>query len=85
MSNQTKTDKALAAFKAGDVKQAFRLMFRFHGFSHEDKRTIQIAYECMAGKREFYSSLGIDTEDIINKAVACVSARYGVYPMLLPR
>jgi hypothetical protein len=81
----TKTEQAVVAFKNGNIKQAFKMMFRFHGFSQEEKRYIQVAYECLAGKEDFYISLGIDTNHIINKAIECVSAKYNVTPTLLQR
>ena len=80
----TKTEQAVGAFKNGCIKQAFKMMFRFHGFSKEEKRYIQVAYECLAGKEDFYASLGVDTKDIINKAIECVSAKYNVTPKLHP-
>lgn len=78
----TKTEQALSAFRNGSLKEAFRLMFRFKGFSPEEQRSIQIAYECMAGKASFYASLGISADEITGKAIDCVSKRYGVTPNL---
>ncbi len=78
MEMKTKTEQAIEAFKAGNLKQAFRMMFRFHGFTKEEKRAIQIAYECMAGKEAFYVSLGIDPEDMIEKAVESICIRYHI-------
>ena len=78
MEIKTKTAQAIEAFKNGSLKQAFRLMLRFRGFSKEEKRAIQIAYECMAGKEAFYVSLGINPEEIIGKAAEYVSLRYHI-------
>ncbi len=81
----TKTEQAVGAFKNGYIKRAFKMMYRFHGFSKDEKRYIQVAYECLAGNEAFYVSLGIDTKDIIKKAIECVSTRYNVTPTLLQR
>lgn len=78
MATKTKTEQAIEAFKNGSLKQAFRLILRFRGFTKEEKRAIQIAYECMAGKESFYVSLGINTEEIIRKAIESVCTRYHI-------
>lgn len=85
MEIKTKTEQAIDAFKQGSLKHAFRMMFRFRGFTKEEKRVIQIAYECMAGKEAFYVSLGINPGTIITQAIDSVSRRYGITPNLHQR
>ena len=81
----TKTEQAITAFSNGNIKDAFRLITRFRGFSNEEKRCIQIAYECLSGKESFYISLGIDTASMIDKAIEYVSAKYNTTTKLLQR
>lgn len=52
-----KTEKAKALLKAGKFKEALSIIktFRF-GFTKEEKRSIEIAYECLSGHEQFYSS-----------------------------
>ena len=78
MSIQTKTQQALDALNSGHIKVAFRIMKSFSGFSKDELRVIQIAYECLSGKEAFYQSIGIDTVEMINKAIVCVSERYHI-------
>ena len=64
----TKTDKARRFFKTGDYKSCLRILKTFRiGFSKEEKRIIEIAYECLSGKDSFYRQLGIDVSASINQ------------------
>lgn len=64
----TKTDKAREFFKSGDYKSCLRILKSFRiGFSKEEKRILEIAYECLSGKDNFYRQLGIDVFDSINQ------------------
>lgn len=75
----TKTSQALAFFKAGQLKQAFRIFKTFSGrISVNDKRTIEIAYESLTGHADFYAMLGINTDDMINEAVAIIKSVYAI-------
>lgn len=66
---QTKTSKAVNLFKEGKIKEALRIFKTFrNGFTKEEKRSIEIAYEWLTGKSSFYASLGIDGEAEIEKA-----------------
>lgn len=75
---QTKTSKAVALLKEGKLKEALRIFRTFKcGITSAEKRSIEIAYESMTGKAQFYQSLGIDTEAHI--AVAkLVIANYAI-------
>lgn len=76
---ETKTAKAIALFNARKFREAFRIFKTFRGkFSPEQKRSIEIAYECMTGKSAFYSILGINTEDMIKEAVATIKSLYAI-------
>lgn len=64
----TKTDKARNFLKIGDYKSCLRILKSFRiGFSKEEKRILEIAYECLSGKDSFYRQLGIDVFDSINQ------------------
>lgn len=76
---ETKTSQALTFFKAKRFREAFRIFKTFRGkFSPEEKRTIEIAYECMTGKALFYSMLGINAEEMVREAVATVKSVYAL-------
>ena len=79
MNKKTKTQQAIEAFRNGSFKSAFHMMKNFSGFSKKELRTIQIAYECLSGKEQFYQTLGIDTKEMINEAIVCVSKRYQLH------
>lgn len=74
---ETKTSKAVEAFKAGDIKGALRIFKTFKiGFSVAERRTIQIAYESMTGNESFYQSLQIDTTAAITAAINLITVKY---------
>lgn len=76
---ETKTQKAIALLANGEVKEAMKMFRSFRlGWSKDEKRTIDIACECLCGRTSFYCSLGIDCEKMIVKAVAILSAKYGI-------
>lgn len=76
---ETKTSKALVLFNAKKFREAFRIFKTFRGkFSPEEKRTIEIAYECMTGNAAFYSMLGIKAEDMVEEAVATIKSVYAL-------
>lgn len=76
---ETKTSKALALFNARKLKEAFRIFKTFRGkFTPEEKRTIEIAYECMTGKYYFYSLLGINAEEVVREAVDIIKSVYAI-------
>lgn len=77
MEAETKTQQAVSLLKFGNVKGALRIFKTFHiGFSKEEKRLIEIASDCLCGMSDFYSSLGIDCQKIIDNAVNVVRSKY---------
>lgn len=72
-----KTEKAKALLKEGKFKEALSIIktFRF-GFTREEKRSIEIAYECLSGHNQFYSSIGIDTDKEIEKVSFLLTDKY---------
>lgn len=61
-----RTDTARRLFSAGDLKEALAIVktFKF-GFTVEEKRVIEIAYESLIGGDAFYKQLKIDTAAMI--------------------
>lgn len=74
---ETKTNKALAYFNAGEYGKAFRIFktFKF-GFSKRDMRSIEIACDCFHGYWNFYVQLGIDTTKEKDNAISIIKKRY---------
>lgn len=76
---ETKTAKAIALFLDGKLKQAFRIFKTFSGrLTPNEKRTIEIAYESLAGYAGFYAMLGIDTESKIEEAISIIKQTYAI-------
>jgi len=74
---QTKTSKAIELFKLGEFSKAFKIFKTFKmGVSKEEKRTLQIASESLAGNGGFYSRLNIDTDSEIEKAKQIVTSNF---------
>lgn len=66
---ETKTTKLIGLFSLGKIKEAYAILKTFRrGISKEEKRVVEIAYECMTGKEQFYQQLGIDTLSIRKQA-----------------
>ena len=77
MSLCRKTEKAKILLRTGELQKALSIIktFRF-GFSKEEKRSIQIAYESLSGHDHFYRSLGIDTEKLIRETRQLLADKY---------
>ena len=66
---ETKRDTARQLIRAGNTKDAMRIVKSFDGiYSKEEMRTLQIAYECLTGKESFYKQIGEDTTKLKNDA-----------------
>lgn len=77
MNLYKKTDKAKTLLKAGRFKEALAIIKTFRlGFSKEEKRSIQIAYESLSGHEHFYRSLGIDVDKVQKDAYQLLIDRY---------
>ncbi len=74
----TKTEIAKRYFQQGDIGKAIKILSKFHGFSKEELRCLQIASECYSGNRAFYESLGIDIENVLSEATAFIEKRYNL-------
>jgi hypothetical protein len=69
----TKTNKAMLLFDDGKIKESLKIFATFRsGFTVEEKRCIEIAAETLSGHNAFYESLGIDTNECLEKAKIAV-------------
>jgi hypothetical protein len=74
---QTKTEKAIEFYTEGSFPAAFRIFKTFRlGITKEEKRTLEIAHECVSGKGSFYKGLGIDGEEEIEKAKVIIEKKF---------
>lgn len=74
----TKTEIAKRYFQQEDIRKAIKILSKFHGFSKEELRCLQIASDCYSGNGAFYESLGIDVEKVLLEATACIEKRYNL-------
>ena len=74
----TKTDNAKRYYQQGGIGKAIKIFSKFHGFSKEEQRCLQIASDCYSGNRALYKSLGIDIEKILLEATVCIEKRYNL-------
>lgn len=77
MSLCNKTEEAKALLKAGKFKEALSIIKTFRlGYTKEEKRSIEIAYESLSGHEQFYKSIGIDTDKEIEKVSLLLTDKY---------
>lgn len=74
---RTKVDKVKSLLAAEAFQEALTIVktFRF-GFSKEEKRSIEIAYESLNGHEQFYKSIGIETDKEIEKVSLLLTDKY---------
>lgn len=74
---RTKVDKVKSLLAAGAFQKALTIVKTFRiGFTKDEKRSIEIAYESLLGRDKFYQSIGIDTNKEIEKARQLLSDKY---------
>ena len=74
---RTKVDKVKSLLAAGAFLKALTILKTFRiGFTKDEKRSIEIAYESLLGRDKFYQSIGIDTNKEIEKARQLLSDKY---------
>lgn len=62
---ETKTQKFKRLFKEQKYKEALRVIKSFKkGFTTDELRCLNIAWECISGNESFYHKLGIDVDKI---------------------
>ena len=76
---ETKTSKAINLFKSGQLKDALAIFRTFRlGFTKNEQRTLQIAYEIMYGNSRFYSDIGINTNRTVEESKTIISKKYAI-------
>lgn len=74
---RTKVDKVKSLLAKGAFQKALAIVRTFRiGFTKDEKRSIEIAYESLVGRDKFYQSIGIDTNKEIEKARQLLSDKY---------
>jgi hypothetical protein len=74
---EIKADKARRLFAVGDLKGALGIYKGFpFGFTKEEKRAIEIAYESLIGREAFYQRLGIDTAAMIAQSKEIINLKH---------
>ncbi len=74
----TKTEKARALFRGGDIKGALRIAKSFRlGLTKEESDAITRGYECLVYP-EFYTSLGKDPKKELQKGIKVFKRKIGV-------
>lgn len=76
---ETKTQRAISLYQQGKIKASMALFSRFKiGFTSEQRRVLQIAYECTGDERndEFYTSIGVDVGSMISQANNIIKTKY---------
>lgn len=72
----TKTEIAKQYFQQGEIGKAIKILFKFHRFSKEEQRCLQISSNCYFGNRSFYESLGIYVAKVLSEATSYNEKRY---------
>nr|DAQ43019.1 MAG TPA: hypothetical protein [Caudoviricetes sp.] len=74
---RTKVDKVKSLLAEGAFQKALAIVKTFRiGFTKDEKRSIEIAYESLLGRDKFYQSIGIDTNKEIEKARQIITDKY---------
>ncbi len=74
---RTKTERVKSLLAAGAFQKALAIVKTFRiGFSKEEKRSIEIAYESLNGHERFYRALGIDTDREIERTRQLLADKY---------
>lgn len=76
----TKTSKAVSLFKQGMLKESYAIFKTFRiGFTKQERRCLEIAYESLSGNDSFYRQIGIDTEKEIQNSKSIIQDKYGKF------
>lgn len=74
---EAKTSKAVALFQQGMLSKSLSIFKTFKiGFTPQEKRILEIAYECLYGKSLFYQQLGIDVKSEIQRSILMIKEKY---------
>lgn len=73
----TKTSKAVKMFNQGLLKESLSIFKTFRiGFTKEEKRTLEIASDCLNGRSSFYQQLGINVEQALLDSKSIIKSKY---------
>lgn len=78
---ETKTQIATSLYQQGKIKASMALFSRFKiGFTSEQRRVLQIAYECTGDERNeaFYESIGVDVGSMTSQAHRIIKTKYNI-------
>lgn len=71
-----KTQQAVSAFEAGNVKEALKIASGFRiGVTKEERSVMKTGYECIVHP-EFYQQLGKDLDACIHRAAELFSTKF---------
>ena len=74
---KTKTEQAINLFNSGNLAGALKLFKNFKfGFTKEEIRILQIAYETLTGNSAFYKQIQLDTDTIVCQAIQIITSKY---------
>ena len=74
---RSKVDKVKSLLAAGAFQKALTIVKTFRlGFSREEKRSRGGGYESLSGHEQFYRSLGIDVDKVIEETRQLLADKY---------
>jgi hypothetical protein len=80
MEQITKTQQAINLFKEKKYKESFKIFKTFkQTFNKDEIRLIELAYEGLTGKKSFYISIGISTDEAFKEAKDIIEIKYNKY------
>lgn len=75
----TKTNKAVEYFKQGLLKESLAIFKTFRiGFSKDEKRTLEIASDCLNGRSSFYQQLNVDANYELSRSIEIIQSKYNI-------
>lgn len=76
---ETKTQQAINLWEQKKIVPSLKIFKSFKiGVSKDDKRNLEIAYECLTGKRDFYESIQVDVDSTLRNAFSYLVRTYQV-------
>lgn len=76
---KSRTDVAVQYLRVGDYSKALSIFSTFRmGFTKEQIRTMEIASDTVKGNGRIYKQLGINVNDVVDKAIKLLKEKYRV-------
>jgi hypothetical protein len=77
--HQTKTEKAKELFTNGSTVSALKIFRTFKiGFTEDERRILNIAYESRTENEKFYQDIGVNTNTIWQQAKEIIRQKYNI-------